>query len=275
MFNIQHTKAIKVIREWLDKISYSTLNFRIMQFLDQAGQLYPDFNKFMRNIDKINPLYAFIISVFRLGQPAERIYLDTFLSTKVIEALIETGLLLQKEKYYQMPGVGIVTIRGMYFVTYLPETYPTSLRSNQYKSVDLSVQFIMDEIVSQPVGTDFLEVYSDYGILANMAAEKGYKNIYIQPKYPDYAQFIQLNLALNHHESNVSYDICHNKYDLIVSIHLSVKEKIAGRNQKNTNEKDIIQLIPIFCQLKETGSAMSGKVLLCHSETNQLVIKLQ
>ena len=64
MFNLYNTGAIRAIREWLDDISYSTLNSCMMLFLGQPGELYPDFVKFMRNIDRINPLYAFVFFRF-------------------------------------------------------------------------------------------------------------------------------------------------------------------------------------------------------------------
>ena len=256
MFNLYNTEAIKVIREWLDDISYSTLNWRIMQFLGQSGQLYLDFNKFMGNIDRLNPLYAFIFSVFRLGQPTERSHLNNFLPAKVIDALIETNMLVYKDKYYQMPEIGIITLGGMYFVTSLPATYPTSLRDNRYNPVDQSVQLVIDEIVSQPVGTDFLEVYSDYGILANMVAAKGFKNIQILPKHPDYIPFIQFNLALNHHKGKVVNQSDLKEYDLIAGSIQSVKEKIERRNVNISDEEDIVQIFAVFCQLKKTGQAI-------------------
>jgi len=256
MFKIHHTDAFITIREWLDDISYSTLNRYMMKFLDQAGQLYPDFYKFIGIIDRINPFYAFILSVLRIGQPTERESLEKFLSAEIIEALLETGLLEQKEKYFKMPQVGILPLGGMYFITSLPETYPTSLRNNKYKPVDQAVQLAIDAIESQPMGEDFLEVYSDYGILANMAATKGFKNIQIQPKHPDCIPFIQMNLALNHHEGVVITDCCANKYDLIACINLSVKDKIEGRNQKIEDENTINQLLPVFRQLKDEGKAI-------------------
>jgi len=256
MFNIHHTEAIKVIREWLDDISYSTLSWRIMQLLDQTDQLYPDFSKFMVNIDRINPLYAFIISVFRLGQPTARYYLDLFIPANVTDALIETGILVHKDKYYQMPETGILPLGGMYFVTPLPETYPTVLRNSRFKPVDHSVQLIMDEIVSQPVGADFLEINADFGILANMAAVKGFENIRIHPKHSDYIPFIQLNLALNYHKGKVIIHSDIKEYDLITGINLSVKEKIENKNLNLSDENDVIRWFPLFSQLKETGQAI-------------------
>ena len=273
MFNLSNTEAIRVIREWLDDISYSTLNGRLMQFLDQTGQLYPDFNRFMGNIDRINPIYAFIFSIFRLGQPAERSHLDNFLPAKVVDALIETGLLINKGKYYQMPGVGIVTMGGMYFVSGLPEVYPTASRNSRYKPIDNFTQIFMDEMGSQPFGTDFLELNADYGILANMAAAKGFKNIQIQSKHLDCVPLIQLNLALNHHEGKIISDICRNKYDLIVCIYLSVKEKIEARKQEIANEKDITQLISVFRQLKDTGQAIV--ILESVGAINEITINAQ
>ena len=256
MFTIQHAEAIKVIKGWLDDISYSTLNWRIMQFLDQTGQLYPDFIKFVGNISRINPLYAFIFSVFRLGQPTERIYLDTFLPANVIEALLKTGLLRQKGKYYQMPEVGIVPLRGMYFVSGLPEVYPTVKRDILYKQVDDSAWIMMDEIVSQPVGGDFLELDADYGILANMAAVKGFKNIQIYPKHSDYIPFIHINLALNQHNGEVIIHSDTKKYDLIAGTNLSVKAKNVSRNLTISDETDINQLFSVFGKLKESGQAI-------------------
>lgn len=257
MFNTCHIETIKVIQEWLNDISYSTLNGRMMQFLGQTGDLYLDFNKFMGIIDRINPLYAFIFSVFRLGQPTERSFLDSFIPTTVIDALFETGLLENKNQYYQMPEVGFLPLGGMYFVTGLPETYPTVSRDSRFKPVDQSIQLVMDEMVSQSVGTDFLEVSSDYGILANMAASKGFKNIQILSKHPDCVPLIQLNLALNNYEGEAVITENFTKmYDLIVGINLSIKEKTANRNFNISDEKDVIQLFPVLSQLKETGQAI-------------------
>ena len=256
MFNIIHTESIILIRKWLDDISYSTLNSCIMQFLDQTGELYPNFSKFTSNITRVNPLYAFIFSVFRLGQPTERSYLDYFIPAKVIGALIETGLLEDKDKYYQMPEVGILPLRGMYFVTPLPEIYPTISQNSRFKPVDQSVLLIMDEIVSQPAETNFLEINADFGLLANMAAVKGFKNLRILPKDTDYIPFIQLNLALNHHVGEV---VSHNDsrtYDLIAGINLSVKEKVENRDLKFSDEKEIIHFFSMCNLLKENGQAI-------------------
>jgi hypothetical protein len=228
----------------------------MMQFLDQTGLLYPDFNKFMGRIDRINPLYAFIFSIFRLGQPTERSYLDGFLPSAVIDALLETGLLEQKGKYYQMPQIGILPLGGMYFATGLPKSYPTVLRDSKYVPVNQSIPLMMDEIASQPVGDDFLEFRADYGILANMAAAKGFKNVRILPKCPEYIPFIQLNFALNNHQNEIITDVCCEKYDLIVCIHLSVMEKIEIKNRDIPDEKDTIQMFSIFRQMKETGQAI-------------------
>ena len=255
MFHAHHTEAIKEIRKWLNEISYSTLNSRMMQFADQKGSLYPDFNLLMGMMDRINPLFAFIFSVFRLGQPTERSHLDNYLSSAVIDALLETGLLEQNGKYYRMPHVCILPLGGMYFVTGLPNVYPTVTRNCHYKPIDHSVVMMMDEIVSQPVETDFLEYYADYGILANVAAAKGFKNIQILPKHADYIPFIKINLALNHHEGEVVTKNVTNVYDLIVCVHQSVTKKNETRNHDISDEKDIIQLFPIFHQLKETGQA--------------------
>ena len=255
MFNICHTEAIKTIREWLDDISYSTLNGCMMQFFGQTGFLYPDFNKFTGNIDRINPLYAFIFSIFRLGQSTERSYLDLFIPKNVIDSLIETGLLVHKNKCYHMPEIGILPLEGMYFVTPLPETYPTVSRNSRFKPVDRSVLLIMDEILFQPVKADFLEFNSDYGLLANVAAVKGFENIQIHPKHSDYISFIQINLALNHHKGEVVTDCNKNEYDLIAGINLSVKEEIENKNLNISDEKDAIKLFSVFSQLKETGQA--------------------
>ncbi|MEA4976901.1 MAG: hypothetical protein VB046_14295 [Paludibacter sp.] len=257
MFNIHHIEAIKIIREWLDEVSYSTLNGRMMQFLDQTGQLYPDFMRFMGCVDRINPLYAFIFSVFRLGQPTERFYLDSFLPSKVVEALLETGMLIKKDQYYRMPDIGIIATRGMYFVTGLPEVYPTvSNKYNPHKPIDQSVLLLMEEIVSQPPGADFLEINADYGLLANIAAMKGFENIHIIPKHADYTPFIQLNLALNQHQGSLITEGVSGSYDLITCFNLSVREKIENRNQAITPENDLIRLIPAFRQLKKTGQAI-------------------
>ncbi len=255
MFNI-HTKSINTLREWLNEISYSALNRYIMQNIDQKGDLYPDFDKFMGIIDRINPFYAFIFSVFRLGQPTERTYLDTFFPQKVVDALLEIGLMEQTEKFYRMPQIGILPLEGMYFITGLPETYPTVLRNNFCKQVNQSVQLVMDEINSQPIGTNFLEFHADYGILANMAAFKGFKNTQIYPKHHSYIPFIQLNLALNNHEGKIITDTCNTEYDLITCIHFSVKEKIEKGELSITDENEIIQSFPVFCQLKERGKSI-------------------
>lgn len=256
MFNIDHTESIKTVREWFDDISYSTLNNCLMQFLGQTGELYPDFNKFVGFIDRINPLYAFIFSVFRLGQPTERAYLGSFIPTKVIDALIETGILENKGKYYQMPEIGFLPLNGMYFVTPLPEAYPTVSRGSRFRPVDYSVPLIMDEIISQAVGRDFLELNADFGLLANTAATKGFKNIHILPKHADYVPFIQLNLMLNQHEGEVITRNDSKAYDLITCINLSVKEKIERRNLNISDEKDLIRLFPIFDWIKESGQAI-------------------
>ena len=256
MFNVKNKVAIKTIREWLDNISYSTLNGHIMQFLDQTGQLYPDFTKFMGIIDRINPLYAFIFSILRFGQPTEYSYLDTFLPPKVTNALIETGLLQKNDNYFRMPDVGIISIGGKYFVTGLPEVYPTVKRNNQYKPIDQSVPLIMDEIASQPLGKDFLEFYADYGILASIAATKGFENIQIFPKHIDYIPFIKFNLALNQCKGEVITNLVEKEYDLIVNINLSVKEKIENRTKNISHEKKLIQFIPYFCRLKEKGQTI-------------------
>jgi len=210
----------------------------------------------MAIIDRIYPLYAFIFSVFRLGQPTKRSFLDAFLPAKVIEALIETGLLQQRGKYWQMPEIGIMLLGSMYFVSGLPEVYPTVKRGAIFKPVDYSVRMMMDEIALQPVGSDFLEVNADYGILANRAAAKGFANIQIHPKHADYIPFIQINLALNDCEGEIITDFSQSEYDLITCIHLSAKQKLERRNLNISDEKDIIQLYPVIRQLKETGKAI-------------------
>ena len=255
MFSV-HIESIKTIQEWLDDISYSTLNGRLMQILGQTGELYPDFNKFMGSIDRINPLYAFIFSVFRLGQATERTYLETFIPTKVINALITTGILVDKGKYFLMPDMGILPLKGMYFVTPLPETYPTVSRNSQFEQINHSVHLIMDEIISQPVGSDFLELNADFGLLANMAAVKGFKNIQIQPKHVDYIPFIRLNLVLNRYEGEIITQPVTKEYDLIAGINLSVKEKIKNRYLEISEEKDVTQLLAVFNRIKETGKAI-------------------
>ena len=270
MFHILNNNAIIIIREWLDEVCYSTLNNRIMESLEQTGQLYPDFNKFMGCIDRINPLYAFIFSVFRLGQPTERPFLDTFISAKIFDAFVETGLFVKEGRNYRMPGIGILPLRGMYFVTPLPETYPTVSRNNRFKPVDQSVQLMMDEIVSQSVEAEFLEINADFGLIANIASVKGFKNIQILPKHSEYIPFIKLNLLLNYHEGEViSYNDIQT-YDLIVGVNLSVKGKIENRNQKISDENDVIKLFQIFNHLKETGQA----ILLLESlgSINEIVV---
>jgi hypothetical protein len=227
-----------------------------MQNLGQTGQLYPDFNKFMGNIDRINPLYSFVFSVFRLGQATEQSFLETFVPTEVIEALIETGLLVKEDHNYRMPEVGILPQGGMYYVTSLPEIYPTVSRNCRLKPADNMVQLLINEMISLPVGFDFFEYNSDYGILANMAAARGFKNIRIYPKHADYIPFIKINLELNNHNGKVTTDFRTNEYDLIAGIYLSVKEKVENRNLNISDEEDIVYVFPVLHQLKATGQAL-------------------
>ena len=256
MFNIHNKEAIETIREWLDEISYSTLNYRIMQSLDQTGQLYPDFYNFMGSIDRINPLYAFIFSIFRLGQPTEHPFLKTFISVKVIDAFVETGLLVKEGCNYRMPEIGILPLRGMYYVAPLPGTYPTVSRNCRFEPVNQYAQLMMDEVASQSAGTDFIEIHADFGMLANVAAARGFKNIRIRPKHTDYIPFIQLNLLLNSHEGEVITYNDSKKYDLIVGVNLSVNEKIGNRNPVFSDEYDVIKLFSMFNQLKKKGQSI-------------------
>jgi hypothetical protein len=255
MFNI-HTDSIRIIREWLDDVSYPSLNRNLMKVLDERS-LYPGYQRFMGMIDRMNPLYAFIFSVFRFGQPAEKSYLNNFLPAEVVDALFDVGLLVRKDKFsYGMPQMGILPLEGMYFVTGLPENYPTVPRNHPYKPVDESVRFIIDGMNPETDRTDFLEFYAGYGIFANIAVSKGFKKVQICPKYADYIPFIQLNLALNHHEAEIITDAENKKYDFITCVHLSVREKIESKRKNISDENDIIRSLPVLFQLKENGQAM-------------------
>lgn len=204
MLNFEKIQEIATVKQWLDDISYQSLNQFLNTFLNQENTIYPDFTIFMGNISKLNPMYAFTFSVFRFGQPADLAYFQSIIPDKVLQALINTGLLIKSNNNYRMPDICILPFEGLYFITSLPRSYPTCSLNNSLNTIAFDTSLIANELKNKFNNTtSFLEINSDYGVLSNIACSIGCDDVSILPSCNIYKEFILFNLALNANKASI------------------------------------------------------------------------
>lgn len=225
MLNSENIQNISTIKKWLDDISYQSLNKQLNTFLGQEHCIYPDFSLFMSNIDRLNPLYSFIFSVFRFGQSADLFFFKIFISEDVFNALVNTGLLIKNNDTYSMPEICILPLDGLYFITSLPKSYPTCSHGNPLSIITTDYSLIANELKRSENDSDnFLEFDSDYGVLSNFACLKGYQDVSVIPSDNAYKDFISFNLKLNNNKATITNRETlinnENKFNLIASINL-------------------------------------------------------
>jgi hypothetical protein len=251
----KNIESIKIVKNWLDDISYSSINKCLFQYIEQQNSLLPDYNSFINVFDRINPYYAFIFSVFRFGMPAEIQYFNAFMPKMIVDVMLDTGLLVRTNEFaYQMPQTGIVPICGMYFVVGLPVLYPTVSYNNRYKPINQHISMIIDEMISTyDKKNSFLETGADYGIMANVAIMIGYSNVKILPCNMDYKQLICVNLLLNNHKAEIISDNVDNnsEYDYIAGSKWIDIDMI----NKENDHTELFHLFPEIDKLSDNGQA--------------------
>jgi hypothetical protein len=256
MLNSNNLNHLRTIKNWFDEICYSTINDSIISFICQKKILYPDYKLINSNMDKLNPYYAFIVSLFRLGQPSEQIFINRYIPSDVFHALSEVGLLINKDNYWQMPELSILPLNSLYFVVGLPNNYPSVLRDSKFKCItEDTLSLVYDQKINKKHDAKYLELSSDYGVISINAALKGYKNITIHPRSKIFVPLIKFNIGFNDFED--------------------VNFKIASLNLKESIEKfDFISGNVLLVYYSYYLRTISKEEILKDNELEELFIQI-
>jgi SAM-dependent methyltransferase len=196
MLKSDDSSAVAVIRDFLNDLSFTYINYRLIP--DHDTGVFPDFRVLQETLKGLNPVYRLLFSVFRQGHVAEELFLRNILPVEVFEALKATGLLVQNErKQWRTPGLAIVPVEGLTLLVSIPPQYPTALTRKQPVYIGRESLWLMRAIPAHLSGRRVLDICSGSGIQGMVCAARGASRVVGLEKSSEAVAVSRFNVRLN------------------------------------------------------------------------------
>lgn len=197
MLNGTDATALATIHNFLDEISYSHLNHRLVPNYEN-GIFFPAFPVAQKIYQDLNPLNKFVFSVFRQGHAAEECHMRQYLPSTVFEAIVATGLLGQNRRgHWDTRGISLIPLHGLYLAVSLPPAYPTAKNKKQPVYIGPDSLWLTHAIPARLSGMRVLDMCAGSGIQGLLCATRGAESVVALEYAEEAVSIARFNVSLN------------------------------------------------------------------------------
>jgi Predicted SAM-dependent methyltransferases len=165
--------SLAVIREYLNEMMYSLIDFRLSFHVEMSSMGFPTFSSLRRSVDLLDPAHRVLFQLFRIGEAVDNAAIRQALPDGVFTALVETELLVSDEAgRWRTPSLLIVPVEGLYLLVGIPPLYPTATRPCN-TGFDTSSSIVAKALPVSLTGQTVLDICSGSGVQALICAARG------------------------------------------------------------------------------------------------------
>jgi predicted nicotinamide N-methyase len=191
--------ALALVRAFLDEVQYG---YVLPTCAPQADYLiFPDFHHLVDVTRRLAPRYAALLTLLRTGRPVTDRELRRFMPGEVIEAFASAGLIAASHgddgPQWQMPGLAVVCIDGLYLVVSVPATYATTQAATSSVYIGADSRRLTRAYPSNLEERSVLDVCAGSGVQGFVCLARGAAVVTALERDPLAVALSDVNAALN------------------------------------------------------------------------------
>jgi len=197
--------SLTTLRKYLDEMMYSLMDFRMSFHVEMSSLGFPTIQSLRAALRQLDAAHRVLFRLFRIGESVDDESIRTVLPTNVLEALVQSELLIQDEaSEWRTPSLLIVPAEGLYLLVGIPPIYSTASRACN-TGFDVSSSIVARSLPVSLVGLRVLDICSGSGIQALLCARRG-ADFVVGLELNEEAVFTaRANAVLNHLDDRVEF----------------------------------------------------------------------
>lgn len=197
--------SLTTLRKYLDEMMYSLMDFRMSFHVEMSSLGFPTIQSLRAALRQLDAAHRVLFRLLRIGESVDDESIRTVLPANVLEALVQSELLIQDEaSEWCTPSLLIVPAEGLYLLVGIPPIYSTASRACN-TGFDVSSSIVARSLPVSLVGLRVLDICSGSGIQALLCARRG-ADFVVGLELNEEAVFTaRANAVLNHLDDRVEF----------------------------------------------------------------------
>jgi 2-polyprenyl-3-methyl-5-hydroxy-6-metoxy-1,4-benzoquinol methylase len=197
--------SLTTLRKYLDEMMYSLMDFRMSFHVEMSSLGFPTIQSLRAALRQLDAAHRVLFRLFRIGESVDDESIRTVLPTNVLEALVQSELLIQDEaNEWRTPSLLIVPAEGLYLLVGIPPIYSTASRACN-TGFDVSSSIVARSLPVSLVGLRVLDICSGSGIQALLCARRGADSVVGLELNEEAVFTARANAVLNHLDDRVEF----------------------------------------------------------------------
>ena len=184
---------------------YSLMDFRMSFHVEMSSLGFPTIQSLRAALRQLDAAHRVLFRLFRIGESVDDESIRTVLPANVLEALVQSELLIQDEaNEWRTPSLLIVPAEGLYLLVGIPPIYSTASRACN-TGFDVSSSIVARSLPVSLVGLRVLDICSGSGIQALLCARRGADSVVGLELNEEAVFTARANAVLNHLDDRVEF----------------------------------------------------------------------
>jgi hypothetical protein len=198
LFRDPDAGALRSAGQYLRDIAYNYFAQKMSR--DVAGAPLLDFRILHSRINGLSGFYRLVFSLFWQGHSASDVVVKHAFPATILDAFVESGLLVSERSHWRTPGVAIVPVEGLNLVVALPPSYPTARWTKQPVYLGPDSFLLIAALPANLRGKTVLDVCTGSGVQALVCLSRGASAAVALEKNPVAVSIARVNVVLNQFE---------------------------------------------------------------------------